>query len=337
MATPAVREIRECFPGSRITLLAHWRVESFWSAFPGIDRVITSEPNGIRSFMELVSHLRLGNFDAALTFPASFSSAFLFYMARIPVRMGFSAQGRDFLLTHSFNHERDRQIHLVWDYLELVRQAFQLTPRSKSYSLETELDKEAVKKAAQLLGGSSSKGYIALGPGATYGPAKRWPLENWKELMALFLSQREESLVILGTKDERESLKPLLEGWSREYSERVLNLAGETDLSLLAAVLSKARLLLTNDSGPMHLAVAAGTPVVAIFGSTSPLWTGPFGNGHIVVSKNMECSPCFQKTCPIGYPCLRGITAKEVYEEIHRKLTLQEPVTGWMAPEGVGI
>lgn len=298
---------------------------------------MTCEPKGIQGFVKLAVQLRSAGFDTALTFPASFSAAFLFYMARIPVRIGWSAQGRDFLLTHSFGHEKDRQIHLVWDYLELAQKAFGLTPQNKTYSLETGLDEVALKKAGQWLGPTASGGFIALGPGATYGPAKRWPLEHWKELMGRLLSRRPESLVILGTKDEKELLNPLLEGWNLEQSNRVLNLVGETDVPLLAAVLSKARLLVTNDSGPMHLAVAAGTPVVALFGSTSPQWTGPFGKGHSVVSMNLECSPCFQKTCPIGYPCLRGIGVQEIYQEIDRKLTVQEPVAGWMFPQGRGI
>ena len=168
MATPSVREIRNSFPKARITLLAHRRVESFWSAFPGIDQVMTCEPKGIQGFVKLAVQLRSAGFDTALTFPASFSAAFLFYMARIPVRIGWSAQGRDFLLTHSFGHEKDRQIHLVWDYLELAQKAFGLTPQNKTYSLETGLDEVALKKAGQWLGPTASGGFIALGPGATY-------------------------------------------------------------------------------------------------------------------------------------------------------------------------
>ncbi|MGH7739341.1 MAG: glycosyltransferase family 9 protein [bacterium] len=97
-------------------------------------------------------------------------------------------------------------------------------------------------------------------------------------------------------------------------------LAGETTVTGLAALLSRCELLITNDTGPMHAAAAAGTPTVAIFGSTSPTWTRPFGLGHEVIYGKTECSPCFQKTCPIGYVCLNRVAVKDVLQAAEKIL-----------------
>ncbi len=336
MATPAVREIRNLFPKSRITLLAHSRLEKFWSGIPGMDRVLVSPTGGFRDIWKQAAALRAEGFDAALTFPSSLSSAFLLFAAQIPVRLGWSAEGRDWFLTQALDHEMDRKIHLVWDYLDLVHRAFQRKSSAQYFLLESGKDTSAEKEAVRLLGKTGAKGIIALGPGATYGPAKRWPLENWKALLRLLLARRKETLVVLGTREEKASFEPIREGLGKVEGKRVLILAGETEVPVLSALLSRSRLLVTNDSGPMHLAAANRTPVVAIFGSTSPLWTSPFGEGHSVIYKSLECSPCFQKTCPIGYPCLREITLGEVYAEIQKRLSAKEKVTGLGVPKGLG-
>ncbi len=337
MASPALREIRKLFPKSKITLLAHPRVEGFWSVFPGMDRVLPLSTGGPKVFWNMASALRAEGFDTALTFPSSLSSAFLFLAAQIPVRIGWSAEGRDIFLTHPIDHPDDRKIHLVWDYLSLAQKAFGRKTGAKLYRLETGIGLEAKQSAARLLGRQASKGVIALGPGAAYGPAKRWPLEYWRELIKLLLTRRKETLVVLGTAEEEAALAPLWNGLSQVDSKRLLNLAGKTEAQVLAAVLSRCRLLVTNDSGPMHLAAAVGTPVVAIFGSTSPLWTGPFGKGHSLITKNLDCSPCFQKTCPIGYPCLREITVEAVFGEAQKRLSEKIRITGVIPPKGVGL
>jgi len=336
MATPAVREIRKFLPETRITLLAHPRVEGFWSVFPGMDRVIPLSTQGPQAFWRQATALRAEGFDAALLFPTSLSSAFLFFTAQIPNRIGWSAEGRDLFLTRSIGHDLDRRIHLVWDYLDLARKAFNIKRGPSLYRMETGIENAAKRQAAQLLGNRDSGGVIALGPGAAYGPAKRWPLEYWKDLIGLLLTKRKETLVVLGTAEEKAFFAPLSKGLNGDQAKRLLDLAGQTDVKVLTALLSQCRLLITNDSGPMHLAAAVRTPVVGIFGSTSPLWTGPFGSGHSILTKNLDCSPCFQKTCPIGYPCLREISAEEVFGEAEKRLREKNRVTGAVPPKGVG-
>ena len=176
---------------------------------------------------------------------------------------------------------------------------------------------------------------VALGPGATYGPAKRWPLGYWKQLIALMLESGKETLLVLGGPEEKEYLEDLWKGLSDKHAPRLVSLVGKTSPLMLAAVLDQCKLLITNDTGPMHVAAAVGTPTVALFGSTSPTWTRPFGLGHEVIYKAVECSPCYQKTCPIGYICLNRITVDEVLRTVQKKLKGHAGVKGEKPPQGV--
>jgi heptosyltransferase-2 len=119
-----------------------------------------------------------------------------------------------------------------------------------------------------------------------------------------------------------------------KHAPRLVSLVGKTSPQTLAAVLDQCKLLITNDTGPMHVAAAVGTPTVAIFGSTSPTWTRPFGLGHEVIYKAVECSPCYQKTCPIGYICLNRITVDEVLKAVQKRLK-GGGVKGEKPPQGV--
>jgi heptosyltransferase-2 len=322
MATPAVSALREAYPQARLTVLTRSPLLEFWAAFPGVNEALPLEgvgrKKGFSGYLSLVQELKKRKFDLAFLFPSSFSSAWLVFLAGIPTRVGFSGEGRDFLLTGAVPRSPQRNKHVVWEYLELLKNGLNLKTRKEK--LQLLWPKAALKN--RILGKIPGRnGFIALAPGATYGPAKRWPLPYWQELMEKILMERKETLLILGGPEEKEYLKGL---WSppfpKDSHERIHSLAGETSTLGLGSVLSQCRLLVTNDTGPMHAAAAVGTPTVALFGSTSPDWTRPFGAGHEVVYKHLECSPCFQKTCPIGYKCLHAISVDEVFGAVLKKL-----------------
>jgi heptosyltransferase-2 len=158
---------------------------------------------------------------------------------------------------------------------------------------------------------------VGVNPGAEYGPAKRWPIENY--LAAAREIHRRTGcgwLVLGGANDARAAGK--LEASLSCSKAPVVNLAGRTSLRELCAVLKVCRLVLTNDTGPMHLAAALGTPVVAPFGSTSPELTGPGlpGNDlHRVITAGVPCSPCFRRTCPIDFRCMTQISPRDVVQQ----------------------
>ena len=322
MSTPAVTAVRKMFPKAHLAILAKPVFEDFWRSFPGVDGFIPVE-KGLSGFQATVDRLKQGGFDKALILPTSFSSAFLPFVAGIPERIGWGGEGRDLFLTRVVPHENPRKKHLVSEYLQLVQRGLEHPLPDKTARLYCPVSKEAKAGHQQVWEDMEvpQKGsYIALAPGATYGPAKRWPLGYWKELIGLLLTERKESLLLLGGLEEEEYLKPLVEGWDLKYQKRVHLLAGRTTPSILGSMLSRCRLLITNDTGPMHVAAGVGIPTVALFGSTSPAWTRSFGKGHEVIYKHLECSPCFQRTCPIGYKCLHAISVEEVYRAVVKKL-----------------
>lgn len=333
MATPTILEVRKAFPRAKLTVLSKPNFSDFWSHFPGVDQVIELE-KGFFGFWNTAKKMQVQRFDAALTLPTSFSSAFLLFAAGVPYRAGWSGEGRDPFLTQVVPHPDARQKHLVWEFLELTRNGLGKPSTLKSFQLSAPVDKKALgelKTLFQELGINDKKGLIALGPGATYGPAKRWPLVYWKKLIEQLLKIRSETLLVLGGPEEETYLQELF----GTGDKRLVSLVGRTTPLVLSALLERCKVLVTNDTGPMHVAAAVGTPTVALFGSTSPAWTRPFGTGHEVIYKNEECSPCFQKTCPIGYPCLHRITVEEVLAKTQKILKARVKVKSEKAPAGV--
>ncbi len=326
MSTPAVIRAREIYPQARLTILARPAFADFWKSFPGVDSVFILDPKGrhagILGFWKAARELKKEKFDTALTLPLSFSSAFLFFAAGIPERIGYGSEGRGPFLTKSVPLEWARRTHLVREYLRLVEKGFGASGSQAKRALHAST-KPGESEAAALIRrhGLSRAGWIALGPGATYGPAKRWPLPYWKQAIQKILDSRPEDLLVLGGREEAAYLKPLVDDFKKgTFAKRVHLMAGETSVCGLAALLSQCKLLITNDTGPMHVAAAVGTPTVALFGSTSPAWTRPFGLGHEVIYHQTECSPCFQKTCPIGYICLHRIQVEEVLRSMRKIL-----------------
>lgn len=311
MATPVVARLKQAVPGAQITVLCKPSFGTFWRTFPGVDEVMV-----LGRFFDTVRELKTRAFDAALVMPTSFSSALMVFWAGIPQRVGFSAEARDLLLTRSMDYTNERRKHLVLEYLDLVREGFGSSPKlGGKISLlasVTRDDKRGADRLLKMMKVRSNRGLVALGPGATFGPAKRWPAGHWRKLISGLLEERNESILVLGGAEEGPYLKGMLEGFP---SDRVHLLAGLTPIPVLAALLAKCRIFITNDTGPMHAAAAVGTPVVAIFGSTSPVWTRPWGRGHRVLRHPVPCSPCFQRQCNIGYPCLQDLSPEAVLVE----------------------
>ncbi|HJT25330.1 MAG TPA: lipopolysaccharide heptosyltransferase II, partial [bacterium] len=279
MSTPTVSAVRKMFPKAKLSILSKPVFTTFWKEFPGVEDVIGLE-KGLGGFWRTVSAVKQKQFDAALIMPTSLSSAFLMFAAGVPTRIGWGGEGREIFLTHVVSRPEPRQKHLVWEYLELAQKGLEKGLPGGSVQLHSPIPQEAVRGLRQVwsdTGVPTQKAFIALAPGATYGPAKRWPLPYWQDLIQRLLEERKESLLIMGGWEEEAYLRPLLEGVEPQKSNRLHLLAGRTTATILAAMLSKCKLLVTNDSGPMHVAAAVGIPTVALFGSSSPSWTRPFG------------------------------------------------------------
>ena len=156
---------------------------------------------------------------------------------------------------------------------------------------------------------------VALEPGGAYGVAKRWPADRYAALAGRLAREGRADVVLVGTKDMADLHATIVA--QAGAGAAVISAAGATDLPQLAALLARCRLLVTNDTGPMHLAAAVGTPVLALFGSTDPAGCGPMGRAPAtVLYEKVECSPCYLKVCPVpGHPCLDQFAVERVHAE----------------------
>jgi heptosyltransferase II len=329
MTTPALLRLRQARPQARITLLSPEKLAGLWEGQPFVDEVLTF--SGPETVWQIGRLLRGKGFDIGIAYPNSVRSALELWLARIPKRIG---AGRGLLLTQSIGRrngamdmrkrsarevrERVRagsqpeaippNAHHVHHYLHLVgalgASAEPLAPR-------IDVTAQAMEETRRKFGltQSASQPWFGLNPGAEYGAAKRWPAERFVEAALALRAKTNCRWVIFGSDGDRE----LAERIASDAGELILNLAGKTTLRELATALKLCELVLTNDTGPMHLAAAVGTRTVAIFGSTSPELTGPiFSPRARIVRQPVPCAPCFLRECPIDFRCMRGISAETV-------------------------
>lgn len=256
--------------------------------------------------------------ELALVLPPSFSSAWFARLTRAPRRVGFRGDARDLLLTDPIHRPGRGEMHLSDEFLMLgasLGVAGGALPVLRPTA-------EAVESAARRwrADGAPPRPWVVLGPGAVYGPAKRWHLERYAELGGRFRDQGFEVLAC-GAGSDREAASSL----AQAIGAGAHALAGVTSLDEQLALCSGARVTVSNDSGLAHVAAASGAPTVAIFGSTSSAWTAPLGPRVAVVQHAPVCSPCFQRTCSIGYVCLDRIAVEDVWRAAGALVAASQP------------
>lgn len=249
--------------------------------------------------------LRDEGHERAIVLPRSLKAALLPWFARIPVRTGFAAEGRSWLLTDPRRLDRQLLDQTVKRFLALGLPRGAPLPEPPLPSLRIDA---ANRDALLRRFGLGQAPAVALMPGAAFGPAKQWPVGHFAELARLLVAQGHE-VWVLGSAGER----PLGEQIRAAAGTGVHDLCGQTRLEDSVDLLATAHTAVTNDSGLMHVAAAAGTRVVAIFGSTSPRFTPPLTRRCHIHYLELDCSPCFQRECPLGHlRCLREITPQAV-------------------------
>jgi heptosyltransferase-2 len=295
----AVRDLRRNFPGARIEVLARPWVADLYRAVPEVDAV-----RGASGFRRDIAALR-GAFDAAVLLPNSFASAAQVLAAGIPERWGYATDGRGPLLTRRPavppEVRGESQVYYYRAMLAGVGLRVSATPDT---SLACPGD-WAAQGAALLEGG---EGWIGLNPGAFYGGAKRWIPSRYAAAGDALARETGGRVAILGGAAER----PLGEEIAAMMTTEPRVLCGDTTLPALVGVLSRLRLLVTNDSGPMHLASALGVPLVAAFGPTDWRETAPRIPRHRIVRAEVECAPCMLRECPIDHRCMKRVAVDDV-------------------------
>ena len=322
MSTPAVRTIRENFPESEITMLVHPWVSDVFRYSPRVDRLIIYEKKGVhkglKGMLRLAGELRQQQFDCAILLQNAFEAALIAKLAGIPVRGGYTTDGRGLLLTHGVQKEPELiKKHEVHYYQRIMRGL-----RMKSSANELELfipgnQIDAAKQRLEKMAGSlrHTGPLIGFNPGAAFGPAKRWPAEKYADLANQLCRKTGGTILLFGSAADQETAGAILS--AAAHSERLIDLTGRTTLIEAMALIGECDAFVTNDSGLMHVAAALHTPMVAIFGSTDHIATGPYSDYATVIRKPLPCSPCKKPKCPEKhFRCMKLITSDEVYKAV---------------------
>ena len=331
MCEPALRGLRRLFPDAQIALLVKPAVADLFAGHPALTRVLTYDTKGHHAGLSgkwvLAGQLRRQGFDLAVLFQNAFEAAFLTFLAGVPRRYGYATDGRSLLLSDPVAApDRSTLVHQVRYYWDLLK-PLGLTGDPPAPELVVFPEEEQAMAGRLAQGGlTASDVVVGINPGSTYGMAKRWLPERFAEvterLCRTVRESREQqvSVIIFGAKGEERLGQEI----AARLSSRSLVLSGATTIRELMAAVKRCAMLLTNDTGPMHIASAFQVPVVAIFGPTDWRTTSPFGDAHAIVRQPVDCAPCLLRECPIDHRCMTRVTVDQVHEAAVRQLRGQE-------------
>lgn len=310
MTTPAVRTIRQNFPEAHIAVLAYPWVADIFHNSPHVDEVISfnkkKEHQGCKGLWSLCRELAGAEFDAAILLQNAFEAALIATFAGIPVRAGYIRDARRLLLTHPVKISPEvRRLHQVHYYQGLCR-GLGLNPGPDELFLH--LAPEVDLWAREFFGKYKGQPIIGFNPGAAYGPAKCWPVERYGQLAAVLAKEMNAVIPVFGTSSDSKTAAVI-----KSFApENVVDLAGNTSLAEAMSLIGVCDSFVTNDSGLMHVAAAQRTPLIAIFGSTDPVATGPFADNVVVLQNKLDCQPCFKTHCKSDFRCMKSIGVAEV-------------------------
>ena len=337
MTSPALQRLREARPGAWICLLTPEKLAELWQGQPYLDEVMTFSKE--ESVSSVGRRLREKGFTTAIAFPNSIRSALEIWLGHIPVRIGYGRPLRSLFLSQAMvlppgAMKMRKKSEAEVKKLIATNAVPEVIPATAHHArhylhLVTALGASAEPLAPLLVVGEAAvegvrarfgiddeleRPWFGLNPGAEYGAAKRWPAEYFIAAANELTKLTNCRWLIFGAAADRaltESIAQGIQGTS------VVNLAGQTSLRELAAALKLCRVVISNDTGPMHVAAALGTPVVVPFGSTSPEMTGPFlGANATILRHPVSCAPCFLRECPVDFRCLKGVEVKAVADGV---------------------
>ena len=326
MTTPALRRLRAVFPAAHITLLTGPRTAGLFAASKLVDELLLyhRQEEGARAFLRMVRVLRARRFNLALLFQNAFEAALLTWAGGVPLRLGYAAQRRSLLLTHRLQRTPEhRNRHQVNDYLDLVKLAERVCGVAEPFSSTTaELLPELVAGADQLREAEmllrqygldwQQRPLVALNTGATNSRAKCWPVERFAALGDALIKQCNAQIVLIGAPAERANAAQVL---AQMRLPKAINLAGETTMAQLIGLLACCDLLVSNDTGPAHIAAALGRPTLTIFGPTNEWETAPTGaRAALIRAEGIECARCMHRDCPIDHRCMTRLGVEVVVE-----------------------
>ncbi|MBW2609146.1 MAG: lipopolysaccharide heptosyltransferase II [Deltaproteobacteria bacterium] len=318
ISLPALEAVRKNFPESTIVVMARPWVIPMLESHPAVDQVLPLR-KGRGYFADLIEVIRAAGvirrmkFDLTILFQNAFEAALLVYLGGVRFRVGYNTDGRGFLLTHTvIRNDKVLKLHQVEYYLSILRA---MGWEAKTEDPVLSVSKEAMESVqALLLPEGIGRGDLLLGlsPGAIFGPAKRWPPERFAAIGDRAAEKWRAKVVVMGSPGEKEICRSV----TGSMKHTPLDLCGRTTLEQAMALIKRCQFFVTNDSGLMHVAAALDVPMVAIFGSTDHVATGPRSPKARVVRHQVDCAPCLKPECPEDYQCMLGIEPDHVWNEM---------------------
>jgi 3-deoxy-D-manno-octulosonic-acid transferase/heptosyltransferase-1 len=315
---PAANAIRVHYPNAHITWLVEEAAYPLVANHPAIDRVLLSKRKrwiknfAFREIIGFIRQLRDTRYDIVIDFQALLKSGVLTALARGKRKIGFDKGMEHAECSHIFFNERvppvSMELHALLRYMRL------LAPLGiESDCIEYRLPiQDRDRRTAEKLLTLSTSPLIAINPVAKW-ETKLWQNEKFAQLADLLTDKHQATIFFTGAPEDRQTIDDI----QSQMKHASLNLAGRTSLMELAALYEKADVLISTDTGPMHLGAAVGIPVVALFGPTAPWRTGPFGLGHQIIRSSQACSPCFKRKCPT-IACMKEILPEQVLAAVEK-------------------
>jgi len=332
MATPALRAIRELYPKAHISYLLKRYVKPIYKGIPWADRLITYRTGktahrakaGKGQFFDLAARLRAGQFDTAILLPNSFKSALICKMARIKRIIGYDRDGRGFLLSDKLLPQKDRGKFVPFPMLRYYLGVAQylgsptrdlsmklFVTQSERLAAERVLEKAGLDRNIDRPASHGKSPLVIVNPGANYGAAKCWLPEYFAQAADRLVEEQGATILLSGAPKER----AILDAIAGQMKHRPIDLSTKgLTLGALKDIIRRCDLMVTNDTGPRHIAAAFDVPVVTIFGPTHPEWTEIYFPRERKVSVPVFCGPCQRKTCPLDHRCMTRVTPGMVHE-----------------------
>jgi heptosyltransferase-2 len=338
MATPTLRALREQYPSAHISYLMKRYVKPIYTGMPWADRLITyrtgktAKRAGRAGPFRLAARLRRGQFDLAVLLPNSFRTAALAKLARIPRIVGYDRDGRGFLLTDRLIPYRENgrfvPTPIVKSYLGIaqylgsqsrdVRMQLFVTPAERDEADDV-FARVGLPRSLERPFATGQPPLVMLNPGAQYGAAKCWLPEYFAILSDRLVDEWNATVLVSASPRER----PIVEAILRHARRPVIDLsAAGTSLGALKEIVRRCDLMITNDTGPRHVAAAMDVPVITLFGPTHPDWTQIYFHRERQVAVKVFCGPCQKKACPLDHRCMTRLTPQMVFQTARELLAV---------------